>query len=428
MGAQRQWKSEIIGVLSSLKFQGEGDFFSSLRQKAAKKLTEIDFPTNKDELWRYTPLKRITHGNYTTGGVAEVEVNEFLIPGVDTELLVLVNGYFSKSLSVFQASEELFISSLSEAKEQNRELIKEYFSISSDSKDDFFSNLNMAFHGDGAYIEVGKNYSHDKAIHVLNVITGDGMIVQPRNFLLANSGSKIKVIETFVSSEGGANFTNSVFEFVVQENSSLEYNKIQEQVGENCHISTDHIRQYGDSTFNVNTAVFDGELVRNNLTVEVNGENCETNLNGLYLGKGQNHIGNHTVIDHIKPHSNSNEVYKGILDDKSSGVFDGKVFVRPHAQITNAFQENNNLLLTDSASVNSKPGLEIYADDVKCSHGSTTGQIDEDALFYLRARGISRKKAMKLMIIAFAEKALSKISIDCLLDYIEKKIEERFRR
>jgi len=160
----------------------------------------------------------------------------------------------------------------------------------------------------------------------------------------------------------------------------------------------------------------------------VNASNCETNLNGLYLGKNQDHIDNHTVVDHMKPHCNSNEVYKGVLDDESIGVFNGKVFVRQDAQITNAFQQNNNILLSDNASVNSKPELEIYADDVKCSHGSTTGQIDDEAIFYLQSRGISRRSALNLMINAFAKDALEKITLKPLQIYIDQKIEERFAK
>lgn len=165
-------------------------------------------------------------------------------------------------------------------------------------------------------------------------------------------------------------------------------------------------------------------MVRNNLNIEVDASNCETNLNGLYLGKNKDHIDNHTVVDHKKPHCNSNEIYRGILDDESTGVFNGKVFVRPNAQKTNAFQKNNNILLTDNATVNSKPELEIYADDVKCSHGSTTGQIDEEAIFYLQSRGISKKGALKLMINAFAKDALERISIEPLQAYIDDKVEQ----
>ncbi len=428
MVPQKTMKDRLVNSLSDLNFNREGNFFSSLREESRKQLAELHVPGGKDESWRYTPLNKITDRDYLLGELTDIQIDEFIIPGIEIELLVLVNGIFSKSLSVFNSSNELFISSLNEAKEQEREALKKHFTAHNLVEGDFFRSLNSSFHRDGVYIEVARNYCHDKIIHILNVVSGNGIISQPKSVILANEGSNIKLIESSVVAQGKGNFTNSVFELVLHENSSLEYNKLQDQRDGNFQISTDHVWQYGNSNFNVNTMVFDGELVRNSLYVEIDGENCEANLNGLYLGKENNHIGNHTIIDHIKPHSNSNEIYKGILDDNSMGVFDGKVFVRPHAQVTNAFQENNNLLLTDTAGVNSKPALEIYADDVKCSHGSTTGQIDEDALFYLRSRGISRENSMNLMIIAFAERALEGISIECLLDYVEKKIEERFRK
>jgi len=212
----------------------------------------------------------------------------------------------------------------------------------------------------------------------------------------------------------------------VGENAQLEYNKIQDKKDNNYSISTEQVFQASNSNFTINTATFNGALVRNNLTIEVDGNNCETNLNGLYLGQNKDHIDNHTIVDHKKPYCNSNEVYKGILDDDSVGVFNGKVFVRQDAQITNAFQQNNNILLSDDAIANSKPELEIYADDVKCSHGSTIGQIDDEAIFYLQSRGLSRKSAINLMINAFAKDALAKISIEALSSYIDNKIENRF--
>ncbi|MFB0925053.1 MAG: Fe-S cluster assembly protein SufD, partial [Vicingaceae bacterium] len=203
-------------------------------------------------------------------------------------------------------------------------------------------------------------------------------------------------------------------------------NKIQNNAGESYQISSEQLYQRKDSNFTINTMTLQGTLVRNNLNIEVHGEGCETNLNGIYLGEAKNHIDNHTIVDHLKPNCNSNEVYKGILDDNSVGVFNGKVFVRRDAQKTNAFQQNNNILLTDDAVINSKPELEIYADDVKCSHGSTIGQLDDEAIFYLRARGVSKRSAINMMITAFVKDALERVSIPELKNYIETKIDTRF--
>ena len=234
------------------------------------------------------------------------------------------------------------------------------------------------------------------------------------------------MIESFVNLGGEESFTNSVAEFFLSTNAQIEYNKLQNKSGESYQIATEQVYQEANSNFTINTITLDGTLVRNNLNIEVHAEGCETNLNSIYLGKGSNHIDNHTIVDHLKPNCNSNEVYKGILDDNSVGVFNGKVFVRPDAQKTNAFQQNNNILLTDDAVINSKPELEIYADDVKCSHGSTTGQIDDEALFYLQARGISKKSAMNLMIAAFVKDALESISIESFKNYIDQKLDKHF--
>ena len=286
--------------------------------------------------------------------------------------------------------------------------------------------LNNAFHTDGVCIHATKNAVIEKPYHIVNVMTGENVIAQTRNFFWAEQSSSFKVIESFVNLGEGTNFMNNVCEFFVDDNAQLEYNKIQNAGSENFHISTEQVYQAANSNFTINTATFTGALVRNNLNIEVDASNCETNLSGLYLGKGKDHLDNHTVVDHKKPHCNSNEVYKGVLDDQSTGVFNGKVFVRQDAQITNAFQQNNNILLSDDASVNSKPELEIYADDVKCSHGSTTGQLDDEAIFYLQSRGIKKRSAINLMINAFAKDALERVSIEALSYYIDAKIEDRF--
>jgi len=266
----------------------------------------------------------------------------------------------------------------------------------------------------------------NKPIHILNLTNSNELISNTRTIVKAHKNANVKIIESFINLQGENSFTNNVAEFFLSPNSHIEYNKIQEKEGESYQVATEQVYQTATSNFTINTITLEGTLVRNNLNIKVNAEGCETNLNAIYLGKDKNHIDNHTVVDHLKPNCNSNEVYKGILDDNSVGVFNGKVFVRPDAQKTNAFQQNNNIVLTDNAVINSKPELEIYADDVKCSHGSTTGQLDEEAIFYLRARGISKESAINLMIAAFIKDALESISIESLKNYIDTKLETRF--
>ena len=211
----------------------------------------------------------------------------------------------------------------------------------------------------------------------------------------------------------------------LKENSHLTIYKLQNENSETSHISTEQVYQEGDSKFNVNTITMGGELVRNNLNIIIDAMNCETNLNGLYLTEGKQHVDNHTLVDHRKPHCQSNELYKGVMKGQSTGVFNGKVFVRQDAQKTNAFQSNKNILLSDDSSIRSKPELEIYADDVKCSHGSTTGQLDEEGIFYLRSRGISEANAINLLMNAFASDVVNKITSKAFKEKIDALLEER---
>lgn len=416
-------KDTFLTTLSSLQFN-EDSYFEGLRTIAQNELNELDFPTSKTEYWKYTRVGKIVNNTYTLGQPEKIDVADFLIPNLEAQVLVVVNGHIAAELSDFTLVDGVILTSLSAAKKQNIEGLKKHFNTLTQNKKEIFLAFNNAFHTDGIYIEVAKNKTLEKPFHIINVTTRNNTISQSRNLVVTNVGSQVKIIESFVNVGGEKNFNNHVSEFVVAENAFMEYNKIQDKKENNFSIVTEQVYQEANSNFTINTATYNGALVRNNLNIEVDASNCETNLNGLYLGKNKDHIDNHTVVDHKKPHCNSNEVYKGILDDESTGVFNGKVFVRQDAQITNAFQQNNNILLTDNTAVYSKPELEIYADDVKCSHGSTTGQIDEEAVFYLQSRGISKKGALKLMINAFAKDALERISIETLHEYIDAKIEE----
>ena len=418
-------KDILLESLHQLDFSNEPDFFQDLRKKALVEIENLHLPTTKSEYWKYTRLGKIVNKKYKVVSGSEVSINQFLIPNLEANILVIVNGHFKQELSKIEDQEGIKVISLAEGKEKDM-IIKDHFNKYSTNKNELFLAINNAYHTDGIYIQANKNVIAEKPYHIINITTENNTISQSRNLFIAEENSAVKIIESFVNVNGSENFINNVAEIFVGENAHLEYNKIQDKEDSNYSISTEQVYQSANSNFTINTAIFNGELVRNNLNIEVNANNCETNLNGLYLGRNKDHIDNHTVVDHKKPYCNSNEVYKGILDDESTGVFNGKVYVRQDAQITNAFQQNNNILLSDSASVNSKPELEIYADDVKCSHGSTIGQIDDEAIFYLQSRGLSRKSAINLMINAFAKDALAKISIEALGTFIDHKIEERF--
>ena len=422
-------KDMLLESLSQLDFSNEPTFAQQLRNKAKEALNDLDFPTSKTEYWKYTRLGKIINKTYfvqNENAVPLIDVSNFVIPNLDTNTVVLINGYFSDELSSLTPQSGVTIQSLKNAIQQSDKLVSNKLGKITKIENEIFIALNTASFTDGVTINIEKNTACEKPVHIINLVTENNLIANTRIIVQAQENTSVKMIESFVNLGGEESFTNSVAEFFLSTNAQIEYNKLQNKSGESYQIATEQVYQEANSNFTINTITLDGTLVRNNLNIEVDAEGCETNLNSIYLGKGSNHIDNHTIVDHLKPNCNSNEVYKGILDDNSVGVFNGKVFVRPDAQKTNAFQQNNNILLTDDAVINSKPELEIYADDVKCSHGSTTGQIDDEALFYLQARGISKKSAMNLMIAAFVKDALESISIESFKNYIDQKLDKHF--
>ncbi len=422
-------KDMLLESLNELDFSNEPQFSQELRTNAQKALENLEFPTSKTEYWKYTRIGKIinkTYGIQHEVSDSNIDISSYLIPELDANIVVLVNGFFRADLSIIETENGLKISSLKEAINQSDAFINDHLGEIAKAEKELFIALNTLCFTDGVYVDLDKNAVVEKPIHIINITNSDNLISNTRTIVKAHDSSSVKIIESFVNTQGEESFTNNVSEFFLNPNSNVEYNKIQNKDGESYQISSEQVYQRKDSNFTINTMTLQGTLVRNNLNIEVQGEGCETNLNGIYLGAEKNHIDNHTMVDHLKPNCNSNEVYKGILDDKSVGVFNGKVFVRPDAQKTNAFQQNNNILLTDDAVINSKPELEIYADDVKCSHGCTIGQLDEEAVFYLRARGVGRRSAINMMITAFVKDALGRVSIPALKNYIDTKIDTRF--
>jgi len=422
-------KDVLLESLGQLEFANEPQFAQDLRSEAKNALSGLEFPTSKTEYWKYTRLGKIINKNYgIQSEVSEntIDISEYLIPELDANVVVLVNGFYREDLSQIKIQEGIEISSLKKSITQEDGFLKHHLGQLAKAENEIFVALNTLCFTDGVYIDLEKGAVAEKPIHIINIIANDSIIANTKTIVKAMDNASVKIVESFVNVKGEQSFTNNVSEFFLNPNSHLEYNKIQDKAGESYQVSTEQVHQRANSNFTINTITLDGTLVRNNLNIEVNAEGCETNLNGVYLGKEKNHIDNHTVVDHLKPNCNSNEVYKGILDNESVGVFNGKVFVRPDAQKTNAFQQNNNILLTDDAVINSKPELEIYANDVKCSHGSTTGQLDEEAVFYLQARGVGRRSAINMMITAFAKDALERVSIVALKQYIDIRIENRF--
>jgi Fe-S cluster assembly protein SufD len=389
------------------------------RQEAIGSLEQLNFPTSRVEAWKYTRVTKISKKEFYIQSAAIKSIDSFKIKNLDSHVLVFVNGFFQKELSSTTEETGIEISPLS----NSTTVLTGHLDLPTD---DVFNALNTAFSMDGVAIKIGAGKSLSKPVEVIHIQTGNAVISNSRNSIIAEKNTQAHILFNYYSENASQCFSNVVTEIEVGVNAQLTIDKIQCESDENYFVSTEQVTQDKDSIFTINTITLNGELVRNNLNIAVNGSNCTTNLYGAYLTKGKQHVDNHTVVDHKVAHCNSNELYKGVMDDDSTAVFNGKVFVRKDAQKINAFQSNGNVLLSGNATVNSKPELEIYADDVKCSHGSTTGQLDEDAVFYLRARGLSDKNARKLLVSAFIGDVLNNISSEAVRAHIDKILFTRF--
>lgn len=382
--------------------------FPDARNRAKEILSELDFPTTKNEYWKYTRVTKISRPSYKFSNITglKVDLSEVRIPNLDTYEIVFINGFISLENSSLPSSSEIELIPLRDSKTDD---YNSCFSKNLDSITNIFSALNTAYFTDGILIKAKGEIA--KPIHIIHYSTGENIISQPRNMFVATKNSSLTILKSSINKDTSSYLQNSVNEFFLEENSKLNYYVIQNyEKGMNV-MSTNVVNQERDSRFSAYNYTIKGDWIRNNTNVFVNGKNCETNLFGAYQPTGKEHIDNHTIVDHIKAHCESNEHYKGTVADRATGVFNGKVFVRKDAQKINAFQSNNNVLLSDEATMNSKPELEIYADDVKCSHGSTSGQLDDEAVFYLQSRGLSKKSATALLIGAFLGEVVEKIEI-----------------
>jgi Fe-S cluster assembly protein SufD len=379
-------------------------FSEQKRTNSFNLLSQLQFPTTKDEAWKYTRLAKISGGNYQLQNGTKESIITELIENLEGTVLVFVNGKYDIELSKIQPEVGVSISPIHRV---DKAWLEANTSIGK-NQEELFLLLNDYFAQDGVAIEIEKNTQSTQTVQVLNYITENNSLVATRNAIVIKEGASIELVMSYYAENETNSFSSHITEITIENNANLTLHKIQNEYSSNFTIASEEINQGKDSNVTLHTYTLNGGLVRNNVYANVNGQNSETNLYGIYLLNEKQHVDNHTTIDHQVAHCLSNELYKGVLSDQSTGVFNGKVFVRKDAQKINAFQSNANVLLSDLASMNSKPELEIYADDVKCSHGSTTGQIDEEAIFYLRARGISEKNAKLLMIDAFIGEVIEK--------------------
>jgi Fe-S cluster assembly protein SufD len=405
-----------------------------IEQDAFNTFNTLGIPTVKHEEWKYTRISGVFNKEYAfnpesiSGNVAISDIDPVRLPGYEeANELVFVNGLFSTSLSTIRSA-ALTVLSLDEAtKGDYRDLVLQQLGQSSKYINDGLNALNTAFAAEGVFVHVkrGKIVEHPVYIYNINDARSANILSQPRTLIYVGENAQVMFAETYATLGSQESFTNQVTEVVVEQAAMVEYYKIQNDDARSSQVGTTHIRQVGKSLVNTVTVSLNGAVVRNNLNIAMEAEHSESHFYGLYFLKGDTLVDNHTVVDNVKPHCESNELYKGVVDDNATAVFNGKIFVQKDAQKTNAFQSNKNILLSDNATVNTKPQLEIFADDVKCSHGCTVGQLDEEAFFYLRSRGISEKAAKSLLVHAFAIDILDHIKPEAIRNYVDQLISER---
>ena len=424
----------INNRLQQLQVNGTNGKLSTIQQQAMEAFNRMGIPTGRHEEWKYTRIGSIFNKPYLfpektiTTSLTAKELDPFRLPGYEeANELVFVNGMYDEALSTIRSNALVVFPLEVAAINEYKEVVSKHLAHSNRYVKDGIHALNTAFVKQGIFVHIRKGLvtEHPVCIYHVTDARSANIFSQPRTLLHIGENAEVQMVETSVTIGMPDNFSSQVLEIVVEKDAVLEYYKIQNDVSSASQVSTTLIRQVGKSYVHTVTISLNGSIVRNNLNIALEAERAEANLHGLYFLKGQSHIDNHTVVDHVKPNCQSNELYKGIIDDQATAVFNGKIFVQPDAQKTNAFQSNKNILMSESATVNTKPQLEIFADDVKCSHGCTVGRLDEEGMFYLQSRGISEKIARSLLVHAFAVDILEHIKPEPLRNYIDQLISER---
>lgn len=408
-----------------------------VRKEAIDTFARLPFPSSRDEEWKYTQVNSITRFPFEP--VFECPLRESIAQDLDRFLfgqkqwnrLVFVNGHCHRELSATPSLPAgVTLSSLSETLDEDPAIVQRHLARHANYHQNIFTALNTAFIRDGVYFHVPSNTMVAEPILLIFISTSGApcVISQPRNLYLLERGSRATVIEHYVSLAEDQYFTNVVTETVVGESARLSHYKIQRESYNAYHVSTRRVRQKRDSAYSSCTVSIGSELARENVDVLLDAEGCTSSLNGLYTVSGRQHSDNLVMIDHAKPHSTSRQLFKGILDGNSRAVFKGKVLVRRDAQHTDAQQTNRNLVLSEGAEVDTMPQLEIYADDVKCSHGDTVGQLEEDALFYLRSRGMGLESARRLLTYGFATEVIDSIEVEAVKAELHELMLARLQR
>ncbi len=431
----KEWYLKLFQQWRSQGQPPNGDPLSALRENAIKRFAELGFPHIRMEEWKYTSVEPIVRRRFSLEAPpAQVDAEtlaRFRYFEQTSIVLVFLNGRFQPEWSVIpRLPQGVIISDLLQAFKQHEALIKPHFARYLAYKDEAFAALNTAFAWQGIFVYLPSNIVLEQPIHLLNLAHpgGQEFAANPRYLFVLGANSQATILETHNFLNDSAYFYNQASEIVLQDGARLQHIKIQDDSRQSFRVTTTRVVQKNNSHYHAVSIDLGGLLVRNNLTVDLDGENSESHLYGFYLATERQHIDNHTNINHLKPYCDSNEMYKGILTDRGRGVFSGTIYVHRNAQKTNAFQSNKNLLLSKEAEIDTKPQLKIFADDVKCSHGATIGQLDEDALFYLRQRGIEETEAHVMLRYAFAADVFDKIGLPEIKEKLDNLLKERLEK
>ncbi len=410
-----EWAKTINGLKATASFQQ--------KEAALANFKKNGLPTTRHEEWKYTNLGKVLKeaqiGDFASQ-LTEKALLQHLAAGFESfQRVVIDNGHFRHDLSTIKATKGVHVSSLKEAFKKQEVTFTKHFGQLLQHDHDPISALNTAIGHDGCYLHIEKNRVVEEPILVVHAGSAPNSFLQVRNLMVIEENAEVRILELHLPTTHTVAF-NQVSEIFVGKSARVDHYQLQTDDLHRTLINTTQVKQHGQSNYSNTVLTLGGKLVRNNLNLVLDGEYCEGIMNGLYLLDQKSHIDNHTSVDHTQPNSYSNELYKGLVDGSAKAVFNGKIFVRPGAQKTNAFQSNKNILLSDQASVDTKPQLEIWADDVKCSHGATTGSLDKEPLFYLKARGIPEQKAKGLLMLAFAFDVLEKVKIPALKELVHQ--------
>lgn len=419
-------------VSSFMAFENNVDVehpIHDIRSEAMKNFEIKGFPSKKEEAWKYTSLNSLQKVDFSIfpkeeNALEYNQVKKYFLHEIDTYKIVFIDGIYSSYLSeTTHDGVDICLMSSALTKPMYKQVIDVYFNKIA-SKEESLTTLNTAFSREGAYIYIPKNKAPKKPVEILHFATGNEatLMLQPRNLIIVEENAELQVIERHQSLTSNEVLTNSVTEIFAAKNAIVDFYKVQNDTKDASLIDNTYIAQKDKSVVNVHTFSFGGKLTRNNLNFYQNGEYIDSTLKGVTILGEKQHVDHHTLVHHQQPNCESHQDYKGIYGEKSTGVFNGKIIVDKIAQKTNAFQQNNNVLISDQATINTKPQLEIFADDVKCSHGCTIGQLDDDAMFYLQSRGIPEKEATGLLMYAFANNVLESVRLPELKKRINKLI------